>query len=544
MTRNLLFASVAPLALRPVYASAAPLHHYRHVETPTGAARAAESVAAVNGDEMLRRSPDSAAMLDYWDLTDTLVDGHDAMKRAGTKYLPKFADEGDAEYNFRLQSTKFTNVYRDIVESLSAKPFEQEVTLIDDDNNTTPSVITDFIEDVDGSGNNLTSFASATFFNGINSAIGWIFVDYPPDDGVVRNIAQANQLGRRPFWSHVLGRNILRATSEVIEGRETLTYIKIYEPGTPDHIREFERIAASNDGPARVVWRLYRKSDTIVDGKTQFILDSEGPVTIGVIPLVPFATGRRDGRTFRYFPAMRDAADLQVELYQAESGLKFAKILAAYPMLTGNGVKPEKDAQGQPIKLKVGPGRVLYAPPDGNGNIGSWAYIEPSASSLTFLANDIKETIQQLRELGRQPLTAQSGNLTVITAAAAAGKAKSAVGAWALALKDALENALVITCMFLAIRDGEYSPQVNVYTEFDQWTEGKDLDALASARTSKDISQETYHSELKRRGVLSPEFDHDIERERLLAELPDDDGDDVDPDEIPTRGGLPRRSRK
>lgn len=86
-------------------------------------------------------------------------------------------------------------------------------------------------------------------------------------------------------------------------------------------------------------------------------------------------------------------------------------------------------------------------------------------------------------------------------------------------LKDALENALVITCKWRGIA---YDPSVNVFTEFDEFLEGKDLDTLDKARDRGDISQETYWSELKRRRVLSGEFEPDKERERLLDELPGD----------------------
>lgn len=467
--------------------------------------------AGFDTDEMLKRAPDTASMVEYWDLSDCLIDGHNAMKLAGSKYLPRFDDEKDGAYQMRLALTKFTNIFRDIVESLSAKPFEQEVSLVGEN---IPAEIAEFIEDVDGSGNNLTVFAGATFFNAVASAIDWIWIDFPKHDPNIRNRAQEKAAGIRPNWSHVLGRNVLVARSKVINGRETLVYLKVFEPSdgaVADRVRIFERL------PTGVIWTLYEKSETEVNGKTRFVEIEAGTISIGVIPFVPFFTGRRDGRTFRIFPAMRDAADLQVQLYQDESGLKYAKTLTAYPMLAGNGVKPDKDAGGGVKEIKVGPSRVLYAPPNNNGDSGSWTYVEPSATSLKFLSEDNKETIAQLRELGRQPLTAQSGNLTTITAATAAGKARSAVGAWALWLKDALENALVMTAMWLAV---SYDPEVNVYTEFDQFTEGKDLEVLISCATATNpiLSAETVRDEMKRRGVLSPEFKEDKERERLLEQ--------------------------
>lgn len=472
---------------------------------------------------MTRRSVDSEAMVPYWDKVDAIVDGIDALRREGEKYLTKFNDETQAEYDFRLRQTKLTNVYRDIIEGLAAKPFEQAIMFTedqsDDKSGSTPQSIIDFSYDVDGSGNNLTVFAAQTFFNGINSAIDWIMVDYPEADPTVVSIADSKRAGRRPYWSHILGRNILASESEMIGGKETLTFVKIFEPGEPDKVREFRRSPSGS-----VDWALYERTEKVVEGTglnaTYFKKIKDGNVSIGVIPLVPFHTGRRDGRSWKLFPAMQDAADLQIELYLQESGLKFLKVLCAYPMLAANGINAPKDAKGNPVKVAVGPTRVLYGGTGADGRAGSWTYVEPSAENLKFLAEDITNTIQNLRELGRQPLTASSSNITVITAAVAAGKAKSAVKAWAFKLKDALENALLLTAMWDGI---SYDPDLTVFTDFDDWMEGEDLPTLQDARKTQQISQETYWEELSRRGVLSTNFTPERERARLLADVPIDD---------------------
>lgn len=115
-------------------------------------------------------------------------------------------------------------------------------------------------------------------------------------------------------------------------------------------------------------------------------------------------------------------------------------------MLTGNGITPPVDEKGNTVMAPIGPSVVLYAPPNTDGGQhGEWKFIEPNASPLKFLAEEIGKTEQQLRELGRQPLTAQTGNLTVVTTAFAAQKGNSAVQAWALNLKDCLEQALAYT---------------------------------------------------------------------------------------------------
>lgn len=477
----------------------------------------------------MKRTKDIAAMLPYWDKTDAIVAGADAIRLAGETYLPKFEEEDDDAYQRRLKLSKFTNVYRDVLEGLAVKPFEKEVTLKagDKDDETIPEQINEFIEDVDGSGTNLTKFAAAMFFNGINSAIDWLFVDYPTADvtATVRTVADQKALGIRPFWSHVLGRNVLEVRTINLNGSEVIQYIRIFEPSINglDHVRIFER-----QPTGQITWELYVEDDKHEDG---FVLEKNGALTIDVIPLVPFYTGRRDGKSFKFFPVMQDAADLQISLYHDESALQFTKTMAAYPMLAGNGVTPMKDAMGKPLPLAIGPGRVLYAPPSGDGKSGSWNYIEPAATSMTFQKESIKDTKNDLRELGRQPLTAQSGQLTVITTAVASGKAKSAVSAWAISLKDALENGLVITAKWFGVK---YDPQVDVYTEFDEFTDtNKDLSELGSARKNGDLSQETYWSELKRRKVLSDEFDPDEERKRLLNEVPSDGNNDLTGDDPP-----------
>ncbi len=479
-----------------------------------------------NGDPLMRRSKDSAYMVPHWDRVDAIVSGIDAMRDGD--FMQRFTEEDDADFTFRRNCSKMTNVYRDIVEGLASKPFEKEVNFAKDANKAVPQELLEFIENVDGSSNNLTVFAGETFFNGINAAIDWIFVDFSKRDPTVRSIADMKQKGLRPYWSHVLGRNILDVQSEVINSEETLTYIKIFEPGDVDHIREFERVAATETTAAYVKWTLWKWSGetTPAAGETRYVVEDSGTVSIGVIPLVPFITGRREGRSWRMNPPMKDAADLQVELFLQESGLKFAKILTAYPMLAANGITPPKGPDGKPLyKVAVGPNRVLWSTMDASGNVGSWSYLEPSSESLKFLAEDIKETIQQIRELGRQPLTAQAGNITVITAAVAAGKAASAVKVWALKLKDTIENALVMTAMYYGIKPGTYDPTVDVYLEFDEFVDGKDLESLDADRDRGDISQETLWEEKKRRGVYSEEFTPDRERERLLAEVPSDGPD-------------------
>lgn len=471
-------------------------------------------------ENLLKRSPDIETMVPYWDKVSDILEGKEAIKNGGTKYLPKFPDENVDDYNFRLTVGKFTNIYRDVTEGLASKPFQDEISLLGAEKR--PQELIDFAEDVDGFGSNLTTFAALTFFNAINYGIDWIFIDYPtvqnPDNVT---IAEAKQRNLKPFWVHILGKNVLDVKTRMQGSKQIITYFRCQEPGygdEPMHVREF---IESENG---ILWKLYVKI-TNDKGEDEFLVVEEGMLSIDFIPVVPFITGRRDGNSFKIYPPLSDAADLQITLYQNESALEYIKVLACYPMLATDGTKPPKGTDGKPKKLRTGPNTVMYGVEKANGDGGTWHYVEPQANSLEFLQKNIDKTKNDLRELGRQPLTAMSTQLTTVTTSIAAGKAKSAVTAWSYGLKDSLENALMITMKWMGI---DYEPEINVYTGFDNvLDDGSDVEELGKARERGDISVETYWDELKRRKILSPEFDIEEERKRLLDNIPADTAPDV-----------------
>ena len=514
-------------------ASRPSVRAFNNAMTPGNTLPAPSNQATTN--KLAVRSFDSNAMRPYWKKVDDVSGGIETMKTAGKDYLPSYPGESNEAYLFRLSLAKLTNIYGDTVSSISAKPFEQEISFPVGENAKLPDQIASFIENVDGAGNNITKFAAGVFYNGVNYTHDWIMVNFPriqQVEGKVRTLADDKAEGIRPFWSRVPASNVYEVRTAIVGGNEILTYVRIFEPSvnqSKERYREFELIGG------QVQLTIWEQNP---DG-TDFVQVEDTPymMTINQIPMVPFITGEREGRRWFFDPPLRDALELQVVLYRKESGLEFAETMTAYPMLCMIGVKPEKNADGTNKELPVGPSRILWIPSDGAGNVGDAKYIEPSATSLTLLRETIKETKQDLRELGKQPLTAQSGNLTVITTAVAAGKTKSVVAAWGLSLKDALENALAVTCQYLKIAKDSYDPEVTVYDGYDDFEDtAADLSALQSARDKRDISQETYWSELKRRNVLSAEFDPEAEKKRLLKEIPADeltgeDDDDTKPDD-------------
>jgi hypothetical protein len=471
-------------------------------------------------------------MLPFWDMVDALLGGADAIRAGGVTYLPKFPNESQADYDYRLENAKFTNLYSDIAGNLASKPFAEKLTLGDDASERMLALA----EDIDGRGNNIHVFAAATFFGGINYAVDWILVDHTRVKPGAR-LDEERRIGARPYWVRIPAKRMLAAYTGIVAGSEAVVHARVredyverrgYEEVIVERIRIFDR-APVEDADGQVVGYAPATFEVLerrvkANGATAWDLVAAGPITIGVIPLVPFITGRRIDGSWRFTPPLKDAAFLQVEHYQQETKLKCAADRTAFPLLAAEGVEPDRDESGNPRAVSISPGAVVYAPPNPDGGShGQWNFKEPSATSLRFLADQIAVTEQQMRELGRQPLTAAQG-ITVVSAAYAGQKASSAVQAWAWALKDALEQAFVLTAAWL--REGQ-SPTVKLFTDFAlEIGDDKGPETLSTMRAAGDLSQETLWTEMKRRNILSADFDVDAERDRLLGEMPGDGDDD------------------
>lgn len=480
-------------------------------------------------------SSDWRAMQAYWKKSGTILAGTEAM-RDEKEFLPKYPEETDEKYKFRKNNAKLTNIFQDIVENLAQRPFAKAVQLSPDSDNR----YIDFSTDVDGRGNSLHAFSGDVFYYGIADALNWILVDYT--DGVSENMTRAQEaaMGVRPYWVHYSADSVIAAYSEVVNGREQFVHVRLKETSTvrsgpygwvettKKRVRIFNREEADDGSYGNPTWELWELQEGKTGGEEWVRIKEPETMTIPEIPLVAFVTGRRKGAGWNVHPPMKDAADLQIELFQQESGLKNIKELVAFPMLAGNGVSPEIGDDGQPKDIQTGPHAVLYAPPEGStGASGQWQFIEPSAQTLEFLLKDIEATKKELRELGRQPLTAQSGNLTVVTTAFAAQKGNSAIQAWALNLKDALEQAYYLTGLWM--KDPNPKAEVKIDTDFDLgFGDDDSFKHVAALRAAGDISREAELSEAKRRGILSAEYDPEEDLEKINADLEDGLEDEED----------------
>lgn len=465
------------------------------------------------------QSGERKAMSAAWTLISDVLAGASAIRAKGATYLPKYEGEDDPEYRRRAQSAPWRPEFADALQALASKPFGKDVGLKEGVSERIKSLS----EDIDGRGNSQTAFARETFGKGIAKGLHVILVDYPAmhegEEGEAPRrpltIAEEQAAGVRPYWIQVQADDVLALYTRWDGGREIIEHFRFREFVTERDgfgERVVERVRVYEPG----LWEVWEQDQNkdwqrIANGKI-----ARGPKNANSVPAVLFFTGERLGE-LRVKPPLEELAHCQIELYQALSRQDEVLTFASSPMLTANGMSQPQDAQGRPVTVSVGPKSVLFAPGGAEGNTPSWAYINPDASNIEQIRAHVTSIISDMRRLGMQPLTQHSGTPTATGQSIEAARAHSAVQAWALGLKDALEQAYVFTAEWLGEDAGV---EVDVSTDFSVVPFAQaPLQALKEARTAKDISQRTFWDGLRRFDVLPQDFDPDGEELKLAEEL-------------------------
>lgn len=447
-----------------------------------------------------------------WAMIRAILAGAKSVKAAGETYLPKFPAESDAEYKRRKESAPWRPEFEDCIRSISSKPFTNEVVLAGEPTEDMKAIA----DDVDGRGNNLHVFARDMFEGGVSLGAHGILVDFPTMQAGATK-ADEKAAGARPYWVSVDADEIIslrterRGAREIVSHlrlRETATVINGFEEKTEDKIRVIE--------PG--LWQVWHKVKA-ADGQEQWAIEAEGVLTLDEVPFVFFATAERVGAQY-VRPPMLDLATMQIELYRQGSTKEQAFTMLGAPMLSANGMAAPADGSA----VETGPNRILYAP-GAEGITTSWDILASPPGSLKELRDDCNATSEDMRRLGMQPMLPKTGNVTATASGVEAAKAHSAVGTWANALKDALEQAFLLTAAWMKSSE---QVDVTVHTDFSVGLYGaEEVKALIDMRDKGMISEETFFDEMSRRGMFGPSFDKDEERDRLIAEMPGDDDDDT-----------------
>lgn len=449
-----------------------------------------------------------------WDLLRDLLGGTTAMHRAGAKWLSPEKGEEVEQYETRLRRSHLDPAFAEAVSKIVGKPFSVEV----DVKGRYPDSLEPVAENADGLGTSLTSFTADVFRSALVYGLSHVLVDWPPvPEGAT--LAEEQELGARPYFTHVEAPALINWRSEVIGGQRVLTFIAIAEtavvPKGPFGEREVERIRAFT----RDWWQLWERIDddeaTVakLSEAARWRVVEEGPNKLGEVPLrtVYFnQTGFLTG-----LPPLLGLAELNLAHWRRSSDLENIVHHVQVPLLLLAGFDRKLVDGG----LTLSAGRFLAA----SDPAAKAGYVEHSGAAVETGMKHLRGLEERMRSLSMQPFMPGTGDIKATAYAIDEAQSQSAVKRWIVVAQGFLEECYHLGARWTGAHESGFDEQFAVDI-FEDFTIGafseRDGALLIKLRAVGDISRQTLIEEMRRRNILNESVDPEEEAARLDAESP------------------------
>lgn len=462
-------------------------------------------------------------MITQWHKIGTVLSGTESMRDAGERYLPRHENEKTRNYDDRLERTVLDNASLRTLDSWVGRPFSDPIK----QNEDIPTPVSELLDNVDLQGNRIDVFARNWFKEGLSKAFAHVIVDFPikrEDTETPRTLLDDRLENARPYWSLVKPENLIFATATIIDGQEILTHVRIKETETlrdgwkeidVERIRIFDRIFGEGDVSDGVFFSTWKR--IVVKQKEEWV--EEIPKTRIDFPMIPLVTFYADRCSLMVGKSpIEDLVDLNIRLWQSSSDQTNIMTVSRFPLLALSGGRDE-DAE-----VVIGPKRILHTPDPQ----GRFYYVEHTGAAIEAGRQNILDIKEAMAEYGADFLRKRSGDVTATAKSLDSAEATSPLQDATIRFNDALNQVLHLTGLWLGIED---SGTVEISKDFGpEEVSSGDLDALKTARQSRDISRQVYLDELSRRGVLSDEFDPEVNDQQLEEETMDVTGDATEGD--------------
>lgn len=444
----------------------------------------------------VRTQSDEAAALNANTLMiKTLLGGSQAMRAAGEKYLPRQPREDTEDWRYRLDTATLYPAFERTVEILAAKPFTKPLQPGKD----TPERMLPWLESVDvvgRKGRNLHSFAASICQDAIAYGFAGILVDYPKA-GNLKTKAEEIAAGVRPYFVQIKVENILGWLPHDANSVDELTQLRLLEcASVPDgeyNTKQIEQVRVLGRG----TWQTWRKSDK---GEKKWELYGEGTTTLKTIPFVP-VYGKRKGFMCAVSP-MLALAEQNKDHWRESSDQRDSVRFCRKRMVVLIGVSDDSDS------ITVGSDYAMRLPTGADAKI-----IQGSAESVKIGRDEIDALEEQMRQAGSEMLVIRPGKITATQTASENQGNLCALQQVAHDLDDALNTALQLMAEWVGEAEGGH---VSVYKDFGAATLAEaSADLLFKATVAGEMSRQSLHEELQRRGIRSGDVTWEEEKKRI-----------------------------
>jgi hypothetical protein len=434
-----------------------------------------------------------------WHLTASLRGGTPAMRAAGKTYLPQEPAESDAAYQNRIARAVLTNLYKKTCDKLVGKPLKKPIVAGED----IPADVLAYWDDIDNQGTNADVFARNLLEAAVDDGVTHVFVDMtePTAPGQMPDgrltLAQQQEQGIRPFARHVRAKDLIGWKSEMRNGSRVLTQIRIAETAKKDVDAFNQAIVERIRVVEPFLQTVYEKTTTEDGKKEDWVIVETKTTTMPVIPLVTFYTNRTGFMCGE--PWLLDIAHLNVRHWQSDSDQQNILHVARVPILFAQGLGDDETQ----TKIEIGSNTFIRGPKGSD-----LKYVEHTGKGVEAGAKELKDLEERIQLLGLEMLVKRpTGNTTATARALDQAEADSRLGLVSKELENALESLLDFFALWLDLGD-DAGGSVTVFKDFSiGMQDAADIGHLLKARALRDITRQTFLTEMKRRGLLADDFD-------------------------------------
>lgn len=440
-------------------------------------------------------------MHENWTLLHDLRGGTRMMRSAGKKWLPQEPNEEPLAYANRLERSFLFSALNDTIDKLVAKPFSAPVKISDN----VPPELDGIEDDVDHTGKSLDFFLREIFDSAAMYGITHVLVDYPNVGGEVLTKEEEAVQQLRPTFVHIRPPDMIGwQTRYTPSGAEELTAIRFKEVRTEPDGDFGEKQVTYIRHYTTTEWFIYKQEA----GKWNVY--ASGMHTFGRVPLFSMYFNRSG--FMRAVPPLMDLAWMNLVHWQSYSDHRNILRFARVGLIFISGLTPEEMADG----ITIGPGRIIRS----RNDLAKMAYVEHSGKAIDAGVADLKAIEDKMEALGNQPLMSRTGNQTATGQAIDEARTQCDLKSWVRIAEDFAEDLYEAAAEWMGIEMPE-DFCIDINDEFgNEFVGGSDSATLLQMRTARELSRETYLTEIRRRGIIADNVDIAEEIGRIEAEGP------------------------
>lgn len=447
---------------------------------------------------------EQAALL--WSELRDVIEGENAVKSAGTAYLPRLGGQEKDEYEAYKTRASFYNATGRTIDGLSGMIFRKPVDV------QSPAGMDDFLADVTLHEMGFQGFAESIVEEVLSVGRAGMLVDFPRVEAIGITQAQAERMNLRPFLMLYRAEAILDWRVSQIGNKTMLSFLKLKET-VHERIDEFNeeeidqiRVLDIDSGQYRQ--RLFRQD---VNGDwQQFGLDIVPLMEGQAMPFIPFIfVGTRDTATHVSKPPLIDLADKNLDHYRMDADYHHSlHFLAAGATRWVKGV--EKDEIDAGVFDKAGPTALLAS----TSPEAEFGICEPQGNGIPAQRQALKDAEDQMAALGARMLAPEKRQAEAAETAAIHRQGEiSVLSSLAQAVSIALTRVLEIARDWMGVV-GEVAVTLN-RDYFTQKLSAQEMAEYLKQVQGGELSYETF-ARIMIEGERWP-ADVDIEEEQERA---------------------------